>query len=48
MILKYNDLELRFRNLLYEHIESMNAPADEKKRIREEWENFIYLNNNRR
>ena len=48
MILKYNDLELRFRNLLYEHIESMNAPADEKKRIREEWENFTYIHKTRR
>ena len=48
MILKYNDLELRFRNLLYEYIESMNVSTDEKKRVREEWENFTYIHKTRR
>jgi hypothetical protein len=48
MILNYNDLELRFSNLLYEYTESLNVPDDERKRIKEEWENFIYLSKNRR
>jgi hypothetical protein len=48
MILNYNDLELRFSNLLYEYTESLNVPDDERKRIKDEWKNLTYLNNNRR
>jgi hypothetical protein len=48
MILKYNDLEIRFRNLLYEYTESLNVSDDEKKRISSEWKDFTFLNKNRR
>jgi hypothetical protein len=48
MILNYNDLELRFRNLLYEYTESLNVSDEERKRIKDEWKNLTYLSKNRR
>lgn len=46
MILNYNNLELKFNNLLYEYTESLNVSDNEKKKIREEWKNFTYLKKN--
>jgi hypothetical protein len=48
MILKYNDIELKFSNLLYEYTESLNISDDERRKIREEWKNLTYLSKNRR
>jgi hypothetical protein len=48
MILNYNDLELRFRNLLYEYTESLNVSDDERRKIKDEWKNLTYLSKNRR
>ena len=48
MILNYNDIELKFSNLLYEYTESLNVSDEERKRIKDEWKNLTYLSKNRR
>ncbi len=42
IILNYNNLQLKFNNLLYEHTESLNIPDDEKKKMKEMWENMDF------
>jgi len=43
MILNYNDLELKFSNLLYEAAESIYSDDEARKKFKEKWRNITYI-----